>query len=246
MIHHSIVKTEGVDWEFGISVGSNKVTATGTYEDLYVGWLSRAPLMGSAHAELPALELKELKAKRQEGMKIAVTLSYESDDPEATYPNGESGKVKRYHMEPGAGEEPLLTNHLFKDLTDAEKEAANELASGAKAPADFAKATGVLTSEAGIKFVQKIRKGIEAYRAPTLVWVERFTTKTLDDVELTKILKTTEAPPGGPPSAGATRNWLRLAPAVTPNENGKTWNIENRWELSLPGKWDPDIYPAGG
>jgi hypothetical protein len=133
---------------------------------------------------------------------------------------------------------------LFADLTDAEKEAANGLVSSSKTSDDFVTAAAALTSEAALKFLAKVRKGIEAYRSPTLFWVERFTTNTLDDVELPKILKTTAAPPGNAPAAGTERDWLRLPPQVSPQEDGETWDIENRWELSLPGKWDADLYPA--
>lgn len=242
----NIAATQSVDWEFEIEVGATKVPATLSYTDNFEGWLSRAPILNSTHPDIPALLLKKIKGSRQEGEIIKVTLSYECNNPDTRYPSREGGKIKRYHMEPGAGEEPLLTNYLFKDLTDSEKQAALELLASSKKTEDFSNAAAALTSEQGIKLVAKVRKGIEAYRSPTLVWVERFTTKTLSDINLPKILKTTSSPPGDCPAAGNERNWLRLAPAVSPEEDGVYFNIENRWELSLPGGWDPDLYPAGG
>jgi hypothetical protein len=242
----SIRKVEQVHWKFKISTSSNKVTASGAYEDDYVGWMLRMPALNSPHPEIPALRLKDIDADRQPGEKILVTLSYESNDPNADYPGREKKTIKLYSMEPGAGEEPLLTNQLFKNFTDEEKTAALELVSSSKKPEDFDTATSKLTSSAGILFLEKVRKGIEAYRNPSLVWVERFSSKSLEDVELSKILKTTSNPPGNAPSPGAERNYLRLPPSVTPNDDGESWNFENRWELSLRGKWDPDIYPPGG
>lgn len=242
----NLLKTESVDWTFEIEFGKASIPGMITYCDDYENWLTRTPAAYSDHPTIPALKLKKLSGSRIEGDMIKVTLLYECNDPDAEYPGRPKGKIKRYHMEPGAGEEPLLTNFLFKDFTTAEQEAAGKLLASSKGAADYAEAATALTSAAGTKFIAKVKKGIEAYRSPTLIWVERFTTNNLDDVELTKLLKTTNSPPGDCPSAGGDRNWLRLAPAVSANDDGATWDIENRWELSLPGKWDPDFYPAGG
>lgn len=244
VVKHNVVKLEDVEWEFELEVGSNKVTAKGGYRDDYENWMARCPIPGSAHPDITALTLKKISAKRQEGWVIDVKLSYECNDPDANYPGREKGKIKRYHMEPSAGEEPLLTNQLFKDLTDAEQQVIIGLMNSGKQAGDFSYATENTSSEQADKAIAKIRKGIEAYRNPGLIWVERFSTNTLADVELPKILKTVAEPPGNAPSAGSERDWLRLAPTVNPHDDGKTWDIENRWELSLPGKWDPDLYPA--
>ena len=242
----NLKQVQSVDWTFEIEVGSNKVVGSIAYSDDFNNFLARAPALQSAHPDIPALLLHKLTAKRIDGDMVIVTLAYENNDPDAQYPGREKGKIKRYHAEPGAGEEPMLTNDIFKDLTDTEKQAALELVASGKSAEDFTKAEAKLTSEMGIKFVAKVRKGIEGFRAPGLVWVERFTTKDLADMELSKIFKTTDSPPGDCPDAGSERNWLRLQPTVNPHEDGKTFDLENRWELSLPGKWDPDFYPAGG
>lgn len=241
----NVVKLDSVDWEFEMEVGSNKVIGKGVYRDTYPGWMTRAPAFNSNHPDIPALLLKKINAKRVDGDMIDVSLGYECNNPEANYPGRPAGKIKRYHMEPAMGEEPLLTNYIFKDLTDTEKDAAQALLASGKTSEDFATAVGILTSTGGVKFIAKVRRGMEAYRSPGLVWVERFSTTNLDDVELTKILKTVASPPGDCPSAGANRDWLRLAPTVNPHDDGETWDIENRWELSLEGKWDADFYPAG-
>lgn len=240
----SVTQTEGVDWEFEIENGSNKVTAMGTYTDDYEDWMARAPNGGSPHPDFPALRLKKLKGKRTPGLMIEVTLNYEAFSAEFTFPGREAGKIKRYGIDPSTTEEPLLTNHLFKDLSDAEKEALQELMTSSKSDDDFTKASEKVKSEAGLKALGKIRLGIEAYLNPGLVWVERFTTKNLDDLELDKILTTTDSPPGNIPSTEDERNWLYLAGPASPLEDGEHWDIEKRWQLSEKGKWDPDLYPS--
>ncbi len=240
----NLKKTESTEWEFEIEDGSNKVTGKVGYTDDFEQWLNRAPALKSTHPEIPALILKKISAKKQEGNIIAVTLHYENNSPNATYPGRSKGKIKRYHMEVGGGEEPLLTNEAFKDLSDAEREAATELLSSARRKEDYTKAKEVLKSAPGVKFIAKVRKGIEAYRNPSLVWVEKFSTDDLSDVELPNVYKTYNTLPGKDPGSGGDRNWLRLPPVVSPHDDGKTWDIENRWELSLVGKWDPDLYKA--
>lgn len=241
----NISKTQSVEWEFEIDFSATTVPASLSYTDNFEGWLSRAPVAWSAHPDIPALLLKKIKGSRQEGGLIKVTLSYENNSASTDYPGRKRGPIKRYHMEPGAGEEPLLTSYLFKDLTETEREAALEFLASPKSPEDWTNAKAKLKSTGAVKLLEKVRKGIDAYRSPTLIWVERFTTSDLDDVDLPKILKTTSNPPGDCPAA-TERNWLRLPPSVSPHDDGKNFDIENRWELSLRGNWDEDLYPAGG
>lgn len=242
----NLTKTENVDWTYEIERGSNKASGTISYTDDFSGWDARVPLLESTHPTLTNLQLKKISAKREEGDQIKVTLTYENFNPTSTNPGRPTAtSIKRYHMEPTGGEEPALTSALFAALSDAEKDAANQLATSSKTVADFATATAALTSVPGILFISKIRKGIEAYHSKGLFWVEKFSTEALaTSVSLSTIWKTTSSPPGSCPAAGTDRNWLRHPPTVTPHDDGLTWDIENRWELSLPGKWDPDFYPT--
>lgn len=244
-VKRNVVKLEGVEWKGKMDFATGKLTISGTYRDDYNNWMVRVPAAQSANPDIPAALLQNFDFSRVEGDMIDVTLNYESTNPSSTYP-GNPGKVKRYHMEPGMGEEPLTTSDLFDELTDDEREAARELLNSSKTKDDWTTAKNALTTTPGILFISKVRKGMEAYRMPGVVWVERFTTDDLDDVELDKVLKTTENPNGPCPSGGSSYNWLRLAPTVSPHSDGKTWDMENRWELSLSGKWDPDFYPSGG
>jgi hypothetical protein len=116
----NLALTEAVEWTLEIEDGSNKVVGTFAYTDAFEGWFPRAPTMKSAHPDLPALRLKKIKPSREEGGIVRVHLTYEANNPEATYPGRAAGAIKRYAMEVTTTEEPLLTNALFKDLEDEE------------------------------------------------------------------------------------------------------------------------------
>ncbi|MES2923682.1 MAG: hypothetical protein V4819_19160 [Verrucomicrobiota bacterium] len=240
-----IKKTEAVEWTLKLESGSNKVVGKLSYTDEHEGWFARAPLIDSPHPDVPALLLKTIEPKRVEGGIVEVSLSYESNDPDATYPGREAGKIKRYNLELTSGEEPLLKNHLFKDISSAEQEVLQGLLNSSKAVGDFSYAVENTSSEAAGHAIAKIRKGIDAFLNPGMIWVERFTTKDLGDLEISKILTTTSNPPGGCPSGGATRNWLYLGGTAGQSQDGKSWDIEKRWQLSEKGKWDIHLYPAG-
>lgn len=238
----NLKKTEAVEWELEIEAGSNTITATLAYTDEYEGWVARCPNLGSPHPDFPALRLKKIKPIREEGGIVRVRLGFEANDPEAQYPGRNPGKVERYSMDLSSTEEPLLTNEMFKDLPDDEAEALQELLQSARSKDDFTKASGAVSSGQGVKAIEKIRKGREAYLNPGMVWVERFTTKTLSDLDISSILTTTNSPPGPCPSAGSQRNWLYLGGTANPNDDGETWEVEKRWQLSEKGKWDSDLY----
>jgi hypothetical protein len=240
----NIVQTEAVDWKLKIEEGSNKVVLNTAYYDDFVNWVNRAPSLGSPNKDLPALRLKSIEPDRLEGDMIKVNLVYEAVSPEATYPGRSPGAIKRYAMEVSTSEEPLLVNHLFKDLPDLQKQALLELMASSKTAEDFEKAVAAVTSSEGVKAIAKIRRGIEAFLNPGLVWVERYTTKRLADLDLSDILTTTNNPPGPCPSSGSLRNWLYMAGPANPLEDGEHWEIERRWMLSEKGKWDPDLYPS--
>ena len=240
-----LVKTEAVVWGLAVDFGSSKIDANLTYTDDFDGFLTRLPTAFSAHPTIAGLILNSFDATRLEGDMISISLKYKPADPSAAYPGRPAGTIKRYSMDLTTGEEPLLTNFLFKDLPDTEKSALLELMASSKKPADFTTATTAVTSSEGTKAIAKIRKGVESYYNPGLVWVERFTTKSLTDLDLPRVCHVTDTPPGGCPSGGADRNWLYLGGTSSPQPEGKSWEIEKKWLLSLKGKWDTDLYPAG-
>jgi hypothetical protein len=242
-IQIDLKKTECVDWSLKIVAESNKVSGGFAYTDKFEGWFSRAPTLNSAHPDVPALKLTEISPTRQDGGLVKVSLSYECNDPDATYPGREKGKIKRYSIEPTEGEEPLLTFHKLVDLIDASKEAIGQLLSSSRTPADFAAATAAIGADPLALFaVDKIRDSRETYLDGGLVWVERFMTKDLNDLELSKHLKIYADPPGDPPTLPEGCNWLYKAGPAAPQDDGESWEIEKRWFASNPGGWDDWFY----
>ena len=242
----STAKTEGVEWDFEMCDGSSKVLCSGVYNDQYLGWLARAPFIRSAHPEYSGLFLKKIRAKRLAGLQVDVSLFYESNDPTVSYPGRPAGKVKRYTIEPTMSEEPILACPAFTILAHASKTSLQTFYNSSRSEDDYNTAvSGIGADPAALALLARIHAGQDSFRFSNITWVEKFSTKTLSDVEVNKILKTVASPPGIDPSlVRHDRDWLRLAPNVTPHDNGKEWNIENRWEESLPGKWDPVVYPA--
>lgn len=249
--HINVKKTEGVLWEFELEVGSNTVSCAGEYTDDYKDWLKRCPEANSAHPDFPALKLKKIKGKRQPGDLITVSLTYESNNPDADYPGREKGKIKRYSIRPNAGEEPFLTFHKLDDLEDASREAIGELLASSRTKEDFEKAIGTVglsgpDSTLATLAIGKIRKGIEAYKHAGIVWVERFTSSDINDLECDKFYTIDTAVPGNPPTLSDGANWLRIPGTAEPNEDGETWEIERMWEASLRGGWDDWFYGSAG
>ncbi len=240
----NLAQTYTSDWELELEAGSNKVLGKLSYEDDYEDWMTRAPNIGSAHPDISALLLRKIKAERLQGDIVKVKLEFENNDPTATYPGRDPGAIKRYSLETSLTEEPLLRHDAFKDLTETEMVALQELLSSSKLTEDFTKAARTVTSAAGLKAIEKIKKGIEAFLNPGMVWVERFSTKDLEEIDLGKIRTTTSTPPGPCPSSGSERNWLYMGGNANPSSDGEVWDIDKKWQLSEKGKWDSDLYPA--
>lgn len=241
----NLAKREGVEWDVEFDIASNKVTGTAVYTDDFEGWMGRAPDGKSPFPEIPSLRLRKIKGIREEGLKVKVVLSYENHDPEATYPGRAAGKIKRYTIEPSSGEEPLLTFHTLKDLDPDVKEVLAELLASARTKADFLKATtGVGEDAQGLLVIDKVRDGRESYLHAGIMWVERFQTKDLDDLECENFFKivAASAVPGDPPSLAAGANWLYVPGTATPNADGESWEMERKWQASNEGGWDDWLY----
>lgn len=244
--HINVVKTESFDWDFEISSGSDRATGTVNYTDNRKGWKKRVPMLNSRHPELSALLLKKIKAKGLEGDLVAVTLSYESNDTDASMPgtgDGPRKPNKKYGGEYSDIEEPLLTNKRYAAvLSDAEKMALTEIMNGNIYKDEAGKDLWekAVISERGKECLAKIRKGTQSVIQQGFIWVEKLTIKSLAELNLDKIGKI-DAPPGGAPTPPG-RNYRYMAPRFDPNEDGETWAAERRWQLSGPGGWDPQLY----
>lgn len=234
-----VSKTDGVDWEFEIDSESQKATSELGYTDEFEGWLERAPEVGSEHPDYGALKLTKIKGKRLPGLQVAVTLSYATSNPEAAYPGRAPKVVKRYSLQIGLSDEPLLTFPAFAGLGDTILEALAELISSEKSKDDFAKATAAVSAdENALKAIALIRKGTEAYLVPKVTWLERYTSKTLPPVAGIGKIAT---PPGSPPEFG-DRTWLNMGYTANHTENAEAYEIEHGFDLSGPGGWDTTLY----
>lgn len=242
----NLLPTQSVDWDLEISADTNKITSTLAYEDDFKGWLSRAPVIRSNHPDVGTLLLRKIKGVRQEGYKIKVTLTYECNDPSATYPGREPGKIRRYTIEPQTGEESLLTFRKLKDLDLSSKEALQILFSSGRTKNDFDQAAFDLLTAGddpnANEAYKLIKNGTEAYEHAGIMWVERFSTKDLDDLQCAKFYKIDADVPGSPPTLADGRNWLYVPGTATPNADGESWEMERRWWESLDGGWDVWLY----
>ena len=243
----SLVKTPGYKWAMHIEAGSNKVTGTAEYTDDLDGWKDRVPTIGTVHPESDALLLKSIDPEGMEGEQVLVKLTYESWDSEASYPGrpASTGKIKRTDGEYSESEEPMLTHKRYLPLLAAERTALSEILAGNLYKDEAGKELWEksIVSELGLSALAKIKAGQTSVITSGFIFVQRFVSKSLDDLELDKVNKI-DVPPEPCPAAVAPANFRRMAPKFSQNEDGKTFNIELRWQLSGTQGWDTDHYPA--
>ena len=184
-VKFNLKKVEGVKYDLEISAETQKIPGSLEYKDQFEGWLSRAPALASDHPYHEELKLIKIRGVREAGDQINVILSYESSANKTTYPGRKEAQgepVKRYSLRPSDGEEPMLTNSLYEDVPAAQLVALQALISSARSAEDFAEAESVVTHADGIKGIEKLKRGGEAYLSPRLVWTEKFITDNLADV----------------------------------------------------------------
>ena len=237
----NVKKTPTHEYEYSVKAGDQKARAGGSYKDDYVGWRGRVPRLGSPHPEDSTMGLVAINAKREEGNQIKVNLEYESYTWEATYPGRPQSeeRIRRYDFEIATSEEPLLTHERFEDLDDAERVALSNLINGQETGEDGTNWADQVTSDLGLHALAKVRKGITHYLEPSFVWVERFSTKNLADIEIAQSGEIMD-PPGNAPDPG-TRTYLYLGCTGRHTEDGEYHEVERRWKLSGKGGWD-DLY----
>lgn len=244
--HVNVFKTHDYTWEIEVSSDSNKVPSKLKYTDSFEGWKDRCPLLDSAHPDFAGMVLKKIKASRIPGNLIEVELNYESWETTAQFPGRPKGgkEIKLYDVEIGEGEEPLLAHKRYASLSEKERTALTEIQNGNIYKDEAGKELWekAITSDRGKEALAKIRKGINATKVSGLIYVEKSTIKSLADIDYAKV-NTIQTPPSGA-STPSGYNWLYITPRVTANADGKTWNIEKRWQLSGSGGWDAELYAA--
>lgn len=236
----SLTQEEGVEWTYKVSAGDNKARSTRTYTDDVTGWESRCPKLGSRHPNFAELFLVDIEARGIPGGMVSVSLIYESVDEEATYPGRDPGRVKRYDMEVTTEEEHILAHQRYADLSAAEREALLAISNGTFEDNAGNSYESKVTSARGKEALAKIRKGITHYLVPGIVWVEKFNTHSLGDLDIANV-GNIDSPPGSPPSGGS-RNYLYIGATGSMSEDGESFSVERRWRLSGRNGWDPELY----
>ena len=239
--HHNVVLTEDVAWEFEDAVGDKTAKCKGVYTDDWEGWLNRAPQLGSAHPDFPAMTLQRRKAAREPGTVVRVEIYYESRS--TTYDGRPDDPIRRYDQEVTLSDEPLLSHPRYADLDADEQEALQQIINGTLKKENGEDWADDVESEEGLEALAKIRRGQTMWREPRLVWVERSTVaaEDLDDAVDLGTVGQVDAPPGGAPTGG-NRDYMFLAGPARMTEDGEYYDLELRWELSGPEGWDEDLY----
>jgi hypothetical protein len=242
VVKHNVQKTIEEGWTYKASAGSEKVSITGSYKDNFKGWMDRCPNFGSAEPSIPGMVLVDIIASEEPGDMIKVSLVYEQT-LKGDYPGRgkDHDTIKRYSVELSNGEEHILSHNRYgSNLEDIELKALFAISNGTETKDEGAgNYADDITSELGLECLAKVRKGTVARKSCGIIWVEKFNTENLSDIEYSKFLKT-ELPPGG--VGGSANKWLYLGTPATESEQGGIFSLEKRWEYS-PDGWDAELYP---
>jgi hypothetical protein len=243
VVKNSVRKTITSDWKYSVGAGEEKATASGSYKDDFQGWSDRCPLLGSAHPDIPGMSLINIDVTREEGDVVKVDLKYEAT-LKADYPGRPPGSevIKRYTFAGADGEEHILSHSRYKTLDDTELEALFAISNGTEAKDGGTPYADDVTTEIGLECLAKIRRGTVARKATGMVWIEKYTTDDLTEINRQNIHKT-QSPPGKAGTLGNASNWLYLTPNAEEQTEGGVFALEKRWEYSADG-WDEDMYPA--
>lgn len=209
------------------------------YTDNQKGWVSRCPVIGSAYPDDASLKLKKISMEGMEGDMVRVTLYYELPR-QASFGFG-GAEEEEYSMDYSCSEQPLLTHPAFKDIDGEEKDALMAVAGGASPKDTFGKEEKVIEevvkSEAGMKAMEKMRKGQISYLCPGGVFS---VTSTVTGLSLSGVGKK-GAPGNGAPAVSGKYNWIKEGVSGR-KTGGGYWRQTVSWRLSGPDGWDSDLY----
>lgn len=239
----NVIKANDVTWEYEVSAGEDKPTASLSYTDDFAGWATRCPNVNSSHPDIPSLLLDKIKAKRLEGDQIKVDLFYVSMANAGVpgRPAQADEATAKYYVQVGGREEHILTNPFAAGLEQTELKALFAISNGTEKDENGNPYADLVTSANGLALLAKIYKGTVAYKAGTIIYGERKVIRTLADLELDTFGKR-NMPPGS--VGGGAANWLYISAAADPvSTNEVAWQADRQWEYS-PDGWDEDLYTA--
>lgn len=243
----NVIPTADYTWEYESEAGDSKVKSTLKYKDNYSGWIERVPEENTEHPDIPGMKLIKIKASREEGDIIAVTLSYESTDYEITYPGrpARETSLERFLADPNLNDEPLLTHPKFSALAAEYQEAISEYSNGDRTEEEYATAAAICTDETtGLPFLEALRKGQDSWRSPNVIWSRKRIVKSLTEIPFASIGKITSVPkdPENKPADVEGYNWMYLAPDLANTADGLAYEVTEYWERSLEGGWNTYFY----
>lgn len=240
--HLNYVSTEGPGWTFDAEIGSNDPVAVRKISGPRSSWMRDCPQMGSGHPELYGFILRRISIGGDVGETVEGVLTYGPKDWSVSYPGraGGSKQVKRYSVEISTNEESILAHPRYNELEEKELIALKALIDGSLTKESGGDWSADIESDRGTECLGKIRKGVVSYLDPGIVWVERFTDKSLSGLQLDKVGNIMN-PPGGAPSGG-DRNYIYTGATAEMSDDGEQFNIDRRWRLSGRKGWDPQLY----
>ena len=159
--------------------------------------------------------------------------AFDEEDPEEP--------ITEYSLEVTTSDEPLATHPRYESLSAEDKAEAVEFALNPPLEDDGETLKEIDKTDWSTEkeeLYDKMRSGVEAYRDPKVIWGARWVSDALPS----NLNKTGEIdnPSGDPPAVGSDRNWMYLGART--RIRGLVYEIEESWELSGRGGWDPDLY----
>lgn len=242
-----IIPTQDYTWTYELQSGNDKIKSTLAYKDDYKGWESRVPFEGSEHPDIRGLFLVSIKAAREEGDLIKVTLGFESSDWDSDYPGRlrREKSTERFRVEPSLNDEPILSFKKAAALSKAIKGALNKYLSSERSDADYDTALAAMDGNAdAIALLDAARENQDSWRSPQVIWVRSRTVKSLSDIPFASIGKIVTPPQdvNGFPNSVEGYNWMYLAPDISHSADGLSYDVEERFQRSYEGGWKSFFY----
>jgi len=162
-----------------------------------------------------------------------------------------------YSMRGQTSDAPLQDHPKWQDLSDDEKNALGQIASGqlifgpdwldpsgnvtAYADSRSVITPNPITSTDAIKFAKLLMQGKNSYRAAGFTWSKRWVSRLPISSSQLKSLGKIKTPPGGPPTPGGGRDWLLVAAnfeQTGDTSSNPAYTNEIVFELSQEGGWN--------